>query len=136
MSKFNLSDELLTAEQSDKLKEWNAFAAKDALLHKHVFERAGVLIVYMKAASNLRDADAGLFSGQSDPFVVVTVPSGAPQPHRAQSGSSDPGGSVEILTRNPFKLANSISMNNRYNTCRASFEEKVIYIVSARCAAT
>jgi Ca2+-dependent lipid-binding protein len=50
-------------------------------------ERSGMLIVNVKSASNLRNADGGLFSfsGKSDPFVVVTVPSETSEAHREET---------------------------------------------------
>ena len=46
--------------------------------------RLGTLLVTVKAASNLLNKDWGP-QGKSDPYVVVTVPSGAKAPHTAKT---------------------------------------------------
>jgi hypothetical protein len=48
--------------------------------------RLGTLLVTVKAASNLLNKDSGLLGqGKSDPYVVVTVPSGKKEPHTAKT---------------------------------------------------
>merc|ERR1712224_703527 len=52
-------------------------------------KRCGTLVVNVKSATNLRDAD-GFGLGKSDPYVVVTVPCGAKgEPHSEKTKHKD-----------------------------------------------
>jgi hypothetical protein len=75
--------EALMREATESLEDHAFLTPKKKTKKKK--KRSGMLIVNVKAASNLRNADGGFLSGKSDCFVVVTVPSDTDEAHRAET---------------------------------------------------